>query len=121
MTDDPDYIPNIVYMMAENNLDDFLTSDEAPEVVELLQDRLVEAVNQLEMPDDEDEAEEALRRTVLGLQVRAFLAGMYFRDAEISNQPTAGEEVMTVELDAEQKLELTRSLLNGDGISLKIL
>jgi len=111
-------LSEVAMHIGENYLEEFIQSDESDEVIEMLQDRLVQSINQMTVSEDEDEAEEQMRQLVLNLQVRAFLAGVFWKDNETQQ---TGEEVVTVSIDDTQKLKLTRSLLYGDGISLKIL
>jgi hypothetical protein len=112
------------YESAELLLPSFLETEDAAKVIDYLQERLVESVNQMDVSDDPDEAENQLRNIVLNLQIRAFLAGSFWsgNGEPLVNQSLfdSGEE-LSIELTSDQKLELTRSLLNGDGISLKIL
>ena len=99
-------------------------SDEsiAPIATEFLESRLLHEISLTEMSEDEDIAEEQLRAIVSNLQITAFLAGVFWRE-ELENKQfnvNTGEE-LSIELSSEQKIELARSLLNEDGISLKIL
>jgi len=98
-------------------------SDEniAPIATEFLESRLLHEISLTEMNEDEDIAEEQLRAIVSNLQITAFLAGVFWREElEKKFNVNTGEE-LSIELSSEQKIELARSLLNEDGISLKIL
>jgi hypothetical protein len=116
-----DYLPEVAYSEAESLLDELLETNPAmaEEIIEMLDSRLAEEINSADMSEDEDEASAQLRNIVLRLQTLAFLAGAYWKGLTVKEQ--SPEESLSIELTDAQKLELTRNLLNGDGISLKIL
>jgi len=118
-----EYLPEAAYGMAADGFNALLESDPgvAEEIVEMLELRLAEEINSADMSEDEDEASAQLRNIVLRLQTVAFIAGSIWKGMIQDEETEQTEGSLSLVLTSEQKLELTRDLLNGDGISLKIL
>lgn len=124
MPQSPDQGPEVLYAQAVQLLPLWLEGEESGEIIEMLRNKLVEAINELEPPSDDEEAsEEQMRSVVLQLQATAFIAGMAFAgNREERPVPTEDkdEEELFIEVDSDTKLALTRRLLNGEGIGIRI-
>lgn len=117
-----------VYSRAQLDVEAYLSLSESEVedsdfsyISEMLDSELVSSINDLDIEGDADTAEEALRKTVHQLQLTAFTAGAYYQQLqEGENEIVEEEGDVVLFVDAEKKLEIAKSLLNGSGINFKL-
>lgn len=84
----------------------------ATDIVELLESELLDAVNNLEIGEDEDD-QEKMREMILRLQVDAFNRGL-----SMGGGKDGGE--LNITISSDDATELVRELLVGGSLGLRI-
>ena len=100
-----------------------LGAEEEEALNAVLTDLFTDAMGELEVPEnDDDMANEIMQREIIRLLERSFLAGIGFAQwTRWNRQHNPDTPDMTIEMEADEAVEIVRGLLSGQGFKLHLL